>query len=92
VQGENFGPESSAEKIAMKTPTKRAYLFTAGAAAALVLAGTTVVLTPRPAMAKPEFAAQTGKACGVCHQNPGGGGALKPYGEKFKAAGNKLPK
>jgi len=76
----------------MKTPTKRAYLFTAGAAAALVLAATTVVLTPRPAMAKPEFTAQTGKACGVCHQNPGGGGALKPYGEKFKANGFKLPK
>jgi len=47
---------------------------------------------PTSANAKPEFAAQTGKACGACHQNPGGGGALKPLGEKFKANGNKMPK
>ena len=46
----------------------------------------------RSANAKPEFAAQTGKACGACHQNPSGGGKLKPLGEKFKANGNKLPK
>jgi hypothetical protein len=92
IEGDDFGPGSSAEKIDMNAPTKRAYLFTAGAAAALMLAGTTIVLTPSPAMATQAFAAQTSKACGVCHQNPAGGGKLKAYGEAFKANGNKLPK
>jgi hypothetical protein len=41
------------------------------------------------ANAKPEFAAQTGKACGACHANPGGGGKLTAAGEKFKANGFK---
>ncbi len=40
--------------------------------------------------AKPEFAAQTKKPCGACHENPAGGGKLKPFGEKFKANGFKL--
>jgi len=58
-----------------------------------LLAGALVTfISPTSASAKPEFAAQTGKACGACHQNPGGGGALKPLGEKFKANGNKMPK
>jgi hypothetical protein len=63
----------------------------AGISATLVI-GATVLFTPTPASAKPEFAAQTGKPCGQCHVNPAGGGALKPFGEKFKANGNKLPK
>ena len=58
-----------------------------------LLAGALIpFIAPTSASAKPEFAAQTGKACGACHQNPAGGGALKPFGEKFKANGNKLPK
>jgi len=58
-----------------------------------LLAGAVITfVAPTSVSAKPEFAAQTGKACGACHQNPGGGGALKPLGEKFKANGNKLPK
>ena len=44
----------------------------------------------QPANAMPAYAQQTGKACGFCHQNPAGGGALKPAGEKFKANGHKL--
>ena len=60
-------------------------------ATALMIGGAIVIFTPRSAQAKPEFAAQTGKACGACHQNPAGGGALKPYGDAFKANGNKLP-
>jgi hypothetical protein len=59
-----------------------------GAALAFVLAGLTAA--PRLATAKPEFAAQTKKACGYCHKNPGGGGPLNSAGEKFKANGNKL--
>ena len=50
------------------------------------------VLAPSPANAKPEFAAQTGLACGRCHVNPAGGGPLKPFGKKFKANGFKLKK
>ncbi|MGA7005361.1 MAG: hypothetical protein WBZ28_25790 [Pseudolabrys sp.] len=62
-----------------------------GAATLLASAAATLVGTTS-ANAKPEFAAQTGKACVACHQNPSGGGKLKPLGEKFKANGNKLPK
>ena len=60
-------------------------------ATAVGVCGTLAIATPRSALAKPEFAAQTGKACGACHQNPAGGGALKPFGDAFKANGNKLP-
>ena len=48
-----------------------------------------VVLVPQASFAKAEFAQKTGKPCGVCHVNPGGGGKLKPAGEKFKKSGNK---
>lgn len=56
--------------------------------ALVLLAG--VTLMPRAANALPAYAQQTGKACGFCHQNAAGGGALKPAGEKFKANGHKL--
>ena len=57
---------------------------TAAVAIAALIAGTTITIAPRQAEAKAEYTAQTGKACGVCHQNPSGGGKLKPAGEKFK--------
>jgi cytochrome c553 len=59
--------------------------------AAAVIGGALTIAAPRSADAKPEFAASTGKACGACHSNPAGGGALKPYGQAFKANGFKLP-
>jgi hypothetical protein len=59
-------------------------------AAALLIAGTTLTLAPGQAQATPEFTKQTGKPCGFCHVNPGGGGKLKPEGESFKKKGNKL--
>ncbi len=59
-----------------------------GAGLALVVAGLTAA--PRLATAKPEYAAQTKKACNYCHKNPGGGGPLTPAGEKFKTNGHKL--
>jgi hypothetical protein len=37
------------------------------------------------------LAAQTGKACGACHQNPAGGGPRNAFGEAFAANGHKLP-
>ena len=69
----------------------RASKFVIGAVA--LAAGALVVgmiATPRSASALPAYAQQTGKACGYCHQNPAGGGALKDAGEKFKANGHKL--
>jgi len=58
--------------------------------AAAVLGGGMMILLAPAATAKPEFAAQTGKACGACHQNPGGGGKLTSYGAAFKANGFKV--
>jgi len=74
----------------MQVDAKKTFAFIGGAAAAILIAGTMSVIMSQPASAKPEFAAKTGKPCGFCHQNPGGGGALKPAGEKFKANGFKL--
>ncbi len=45
---------------------------------------------PRPAAATPAYAAQTKLACGQCHANPAGGGALTDRGKKFQANGHKL--
>jgi len=61
-----------------------------GSAIATLTLGAVVV--PRPAAAKPEFAAQTGFPCGRCHVSQTGGGQLKPFGEAYKANGYKLPK
>jgi hypothetical protein len=66
--------------------------LTATTAAAILLVGTMVVLLPRPATAKPEFAAKTGFPCGECHVSKTGGGTLKPYGLAFKANGFEVPK
>jgi hypothetical protein len=74
----------------MKVQSKTAFALVCGTAAALLIAGTLSVTVSRPASATPAFATATGKPCGQCHQNPAGGGALKPFGEKFKANGNKL--
>ncbi len=71
----------------MKT---KAFVLVGGLAAAGRIAATLSVTVSRPANATPAYASATGKACGFCHQNPAGGGALKPAGEKFKANGHKL--
>lgn len=62
--------------------------FSAGIVATAVIA--LAALAPRLAVAKPEFAAQTKLPCAQCHVSPTGGGALKPFGQKFKANGFKL--
>jgi len=59
--------------------------------AGLAIVWLIVVAVPPSAQAKPEFATQTGKACGTCHQNPAGSGPLKAYGAAFKANGYKVP-
>lgn len=67
--------------------TKIVALVAAGA-----FIGGAMLVLPHSGAAKPEFAASTKKACGQCHQNPAGGGPLKPYGQAFKANGFRLPK
>ncbi len=74
----------------MQLNTKNAVVLVCGTAAALLIAGAMSLTSSRPAKATPAYAQQTGKACGFCHQNPAGGGALKPAGEKFKANDHKL--
>jgi hypothetical protein len=63
--------------------SKLSLLAIGAAVAAVMLAG---AFTGSPAMAKPEFAAATGKPCGACHVNPAGGGKLTGAGEKYKAS------
>ena len=70
----------------MKT---KAFALVCGFAAAGLIAGLLSVTVSRPANATPAYAQSSGKPCGFCHQNPAGGGALKPAGEKFKANGYK---
>ncbi len=74
----------------MQVYVKNAIVLAGGAAAAILIASAMSLTIPQPASAMPQYAQQTGKPCGFCHQNPAGGGALKPAGEKFKANGHKL--
>jgi len=76
----------------MSSIAKSAFVVVCSAAGALLILGSVSIGFSQSANAKPEFAAATGKPCGQCHQNPAGGGKLKPFGEKFKANGFKLPK
>jgi hypothetical protein len=74
----------------MKVHAKKILVVACGATAAILIAGAMSLTVARKADALPAYAQQTGKACGFCHVSPGGGGALKPAGEKFKANGHKL--
>ena len=74
----------------MQVNTKNLVAFVCGTAAAILIAVAFSVTASRPANALPAYAQQTGKPCGFCHVNPGGGGKLKAAGEKFKANGHKL--
>ncbi len=59
-------------------------------AAGLAFVVAAMTAAPRLATATPAYAGQTKKACGFCHQNPSGGGALTAAGQKFKDNGHKL--
>ncbi len=59
---------------------------------ASLIAGTAGLIISLPAKATPQFAADTGKACGQCHESASGAGKLTSFGEAFKANGYKLPK
>jgi hypothetical protein len=76
----------------MKMNSRHACALLSGAAGILVIAGAVALAVCAPASATPQFAADTGKACGDCHTAAAGGGPLTPLGTKFKANGNKMPK
>jgi cytochrome c553 len=75
----------------MEMATFAKLIVTSTAAAFLVLAASWAVIVTAPtAKATAQYAKQTGKACGYCHVNPGGGGKLKSAGQKFQKNGHKL--
>jgi hypothetical protein len=84
AQSRIHGMPNSIRLLALRMAVGFSTLALVGAASAF--------LAPSPANAKPQFAAQTGLACGRCHVNPAGGGKLKSFGQKFKANGFKLKK
>lgn len=76
----------------MRVNSRKAFALTCGTAAVVVMVSAASLLVSRPAAATAQFAKDTGKSCADCHTNPKGSGALTPFGEQFKANGNKLPK
>lgn len=76
----------------MKLHAEKTLVIATGTIAALALVGTFALIASQPAAATPQFAKDTGKSCGDCHVNAQGGGPLTPFGKKFKANGNKMPK
>jgi hypothetical protein len=75
----------------MKLNAENAVVAVFSTAAMILIAGTAGLVISRPAEATPQFATDTGKACGQCHESAAGGGKLTPFGQAFKANGNKLP-
>ena len=63
----------------------------AGAGTAALILALATFAVPRPAVALPIYAKQTGLACGRCHVNPAGGGPRNAFGNAFAANGHKLP-
>jgi hypothetical protein len=78
------------EERKMTRLVKNGLVFVCGLATAGLMAGAISLAVSQGANATPAYAQQTGKACGYCHQNPAGGGALKSAGSKFQANGHKL--
>jgi hypothetical protein len=62
-----------------------------GASAAAFIVGLAVFAAPQPAGALPAYAQQTKLACGRCHVNAAGGGALTGFGKAYAANGHKVP-
>jgi hypothetical protein len=75
----------------MKVNGKGKFVLASATTAALFIVGAMSLGVSRPAAATQAFASETGKECGQCHVSAKGGGTLTPFGEKFKANGNKLP-
>jgi hypothetical protein len=51
-----------------------------------------LVVAPRYAEAKPEYAAKEGKPCGFCHKNPAGGGDRNAKGKQYEENGHTFKK
>jgi hypothetical protein len=79
------GAEGSKDTIAVRAKIIVAVVTGLFFAAALVVA-------PRSAEAKPEYAAKEGKACGFCHKNPAGGGERNAKGKQYEAKGHTFKK
>jgi mono/diheme cytochrome c family protein len=62
-----------------------------GASATAFIVGLAAFAAPQPAGALPAYAQQTKLACGRCHVNAAGGGALTGFGKAFAANGHKVP-
>jgi hypothetical protein len=75
----------------MKVNARNAFVLVFSTAASILITGTACLIISRPAEATAQFASETGKACGQCHENASGGGKLTSFGQAFKANGNKLP-
>lgn len=76
----------------MNLNAKTAFAVVGGTLAAVAIVAAMSLAIVQPAAATAQFAKDTGKACGDCHTNPNGGGPLTPFGQQFKANGNKMPK
>ena len=76
----------------MQSYAKKVLVVLCGTAAVIMIAGTMSLVTLRSADATTKYAAQTGKPCAQCHQDPTGSMKLTPFGEKFQANGHELPK
>jgi hypothetical protein len=75
-------------EVVMKT---RSIIVAIGGVAAAVVAILALTAAPRTAQAFPAYAEQTRMTCGVCHENPKGGGKLNAYGIKWVTGGMKTP-
>ncbi len=64
----------------------------AGLTGTVLLTAGALLLPMGPAQAFPAYAQRTGFTCGVCHENPKGGGKLNAYGTKWFVGGMKIPK
>jgi hypothetical protein len=63
-----------------------------GVSIALLAVGTTTLVAPSPAQAKPVYAKETKLPCMRCHTSSKGGAEnLTDLGMKFQANGHKLP-
>lgn len=74
----------------MNSQVKKTFIGICVVASAIAFVGAMSLIDSQRANAKQEFATQTGQPCARCHQNPAGGGALKPFGAKFKENGFKV--
>jgi mono/diheme cytochrome c family protein len=77
---------------AIKVIRTTALAGAAGVTAAMLVAATTLIATPRQAEAYPAYAQRTDLHCAVCHVNPKGGGPTNAYGTKWFMTGMKVPK